>query len=119
MMKKIIVICFLASLFVAVDCHAFYKPACASAADAYLTSSDGIGTVIIDYYSGLNFLCSSELSKKYVAITIERKPYTQIIKENTEIYDEFTENLSSIISFFAGVLAMMGFILGMKGGRIG
>lgn len=118
-MKKIIVICLMASLFVAVDCHAFYKPACASAADAYLTRSGGLGAVIVDYYNGLSFLCSSELSKKYVAVTIERKPYTQIIKENTEIYDEFTENLSSIISFFAGVLAMMGFILGIKGGRLG
>lgn len=29
-----------------------------------------------------------------------------------------TENLSSIISFFAGNLAMMGFIAGFMGGRL-
>ena len=117
-MKKIIIICFF-TMMISANAYALNKPACAVSADSYLTRQDGIGGIIIDYYNGISFLCSAQLSKSYFGITIERKPYTQIIKENTETYDEFTANLSKIISFFAGVLAMMGFILGVKGGRIG
>jgi hypothetical protein len=95
-------------------------PPAGCTADGYLTRDNGFGTITIDYYQGKNFACTENLSKNYLGSTIQRAPLTAITdySELSEILDNFKNNFSSIISFFAGTLAIISFIMGVNGGKL-
>jgi len=117
---KYYLIIFLIILSFAVNKAEAITPPDGCTADGYLTRDNGLGTITIDYYQGKNFSCSENLSKNYLGSTIQRAPLTAITDytELSEILNNFQLGFSSIISFFAGVLAIMGFILGVNGGKL-
>lgn len=99
-----------------VPANAFTPPA-GCTADAYLTRNNGFGTITIDYFKGSTYSCSETLSKTYEGVTIQAAPLTSLPKNMETINEEFTLNLSQIVSFFAGVLAITAFCMGVNGGR--